>query len=360
LNKKILYTVVFICLVGLLLLVLFQQKEKKFDNRVTLEKRYKNPYGLYVAYNTLPLLFNNGVMKVNSESPVEWYDSDSCSDGKNVFFLISRQFNPTTEELRKLFMFAKQGNQVFICTPSINESAKAYFDLGEEAVYDYNLDIGYRRDSGNAVLMNPPFKPDTTFFNPGYHYVSYFKSQDSVLDRTHYNVLGNDESGYPNLVKINAGKGCFYFHSNPFLFDNYFLLYKNNLDYFQKVVSLIPADKNKIIWDEYFLYKPDNGNNNTRNAKGPSPLRVMLSYPAFMWAFLLLFILLLLYIATNAKRMQRLINVVVKPKNDTLDFAKTIGRLYFEKSDHTNLAKKNGYLPARAYTQQVLYKHCAA
>ncbi len=31
---------------------------------------------------------------------------------------------------------------------------------------------------------------------------------------------------------------------------------------------------------------------------------------------------------------------MAKPKNDSLDFVKTIGRLYYEKQDHKNLSKK--------------------
>jgi hypothetical protein len=40
------------------------------------------------------------------------------------------------------------------------------------------------------------------------------------------------------------------------------------------------------------------------------------------------------------RRKQRVIPVVAKPRNDSLDFVKTIGRLYFDKGDHKNLARK--------------------
>ncbi len=332
-NKTILYIIASVCLLGILFLVFFKQTEKQFDTRITIDKKYKNPYGLYIAYNMLPSLFNNSTVKVNSESPVDWYDTDSMSDGKNVFFLISYQFNPSAEELRSLYQFVKQGNQVFICTPWMNEEATSYFGFGEESIYNYEIGR-YSRDSGVVSLYQPPFNNDTSYFNPGLHYTAHFTAVDSVR----YRVLGKDESGDINMVKVNAGKGSFYFNSNPALFYNYFLLYKNNIDYFQKVVSLIPPGKNKIIWDEYFVYKYGTGNGG--KSRSASPLRVLFSYSAFTWAFSLLISLLLLYIATQAKRMQRLIQAMVRPKNDTLDFAKTIGRLYYEKSDHTNLARK--------------------
>src|SRR5690606_38113057 len=37
---------------------------------------------------------------------------------------------------------------------------------------------------------------------------------------------------------------------------------------------------------------------------------------------------------------QRIIPVITKHKNDSLDFVKTIGRLYHDKGDHKNLCKK--------------------
>src|SRR5262249_2411564 len=40
------------------------------------------------------------------------------------------------------------------------------------------------------------------------------------------------------------------------------------------------------------------------------------------------------------RRKQRIIPVIAKPRNDSLEFVKTIGRLYHEKRDNKNLAKK--------------------
>ena len=42
----------------------------------------------------------------------------------------------------------------------------------------------------------------------------------------------------------------------------------------------------------------------------------------------------------EARRKQRIIPEIKKPANDSMDFVKTIGRLYYDKSDHKNLVKK--------------------
>ena len=56
--------------------------------------------------------------------------------------------------------------------------------------------------------------------------------------------------------------------------------------------------------------------------------------------FGLLLLLLFLYIVTEIKRKQRIIPNYEKPKNDSLEFVTTIGKLYYEKGDHKNLAEK--------------------
>src|SRR5205085_10115041 len=42
------------------------------------------------------------------------------------------------------------------------------------------------------------------------------------------------------------------------------------------------------------------------------------------------------------RRKKRNIPVISKQRNDSMDFVKTIGRLYYDKGDHLNLARKMG------------------
>jgi hypothetical protein len=69
-------------------------------------------------------------------------------------------------------------------------------------------------------------------------------------------------------------------------------------------------------------------------------LRVLLRYPSFRAALLTAFLALLVYVLMEMRRKQRMIPVIRKPRNESLDFVKTIGRLYYEKGDHRNLGRK--------------------
>ena len=65
-----------------------------------------------------------------------------------------------------------------------------------------------------------------------------------------------------------------------------------------------------------------------------------MKYENFRWAFWLTLGLLFVYLVTEVKRRQRIIPPYEKPVNDSLEFVTTIGKLYYEKGDHKNLAEK--------------------
>ncbi len=58
------------------------------------------------------------------------------------------------------------------------------------------------------------------------------------------------------------------------------------------------------------------------------------------WAWFLALTLVVLYIIVYARRQQRAIPVVAPPRNATRDLVHTIGRLYWHKGDHADLARK--------------------
>jgi hypothetical protein len=123
-------------------------------------------------------------------------------------------------------------------------------------------------------------------------------------------------------------------------FSNYFLLHKNNMRYYENVLSVIKPGVTKVLWDEYYLNKKrlSSDRKNDDNKKGW--FASLMAYPSFRAGFWTLIGFLVLYVLLEMRRKQRVIPVITKPKNDSLDFVKTIGRLYYEKNDHKNLSKK--------------------
>ena len=73
-------------------------------------------------------------------------------------------------------------------------------------------------------------------------------------------MLGYDEKGRPNFIHLHAGKGNLYVHLEPLAFSNYFILHKNNIDYYENALSVISPDVTKVVWDEYYLNKRSSEN----------------------------------------------------------------------------------------------------
>ncbi|MGZ3847415.1 MAG: hypothetical protein ACXVBH_15240, partial [Flavisolibacter sp.] len=130
-----------------------------------------------------------------------------------------------------------------------------------------------------------------------------------------------------------------FLHSAPLAFSNYFILHKNNIHYFEQVMSLVPSNIKKLVWNEFYLVKRSPRD---RDKGEPNWLSVLMKYKEFRWGFGLLLFALLLWVMLNSRRKQRMIPDHPQPRNESLDFVKTMGRLYYDRRDHQNLAKKMG------------------
>jgi hypothetical protein len=328
--KKIIYLFpVFLLLAGIYVYI-NSNEEMDFDKKITFRKNDTRPYGTKVLYSCLKQLYKNKKFVVNTKSPNYWCYEDSVKHGDNVLFIHTKQFEPTYDELQLLESFIYQGNTVFISSTNFNKEAANFFDIStNENFYDLFGTNNYP-DSVNVYLKKPLFNADTTYLNYGFTSNTKFITYDTFKTV----IAGENHNQNPNFIALKIGEGKLYLHSDPFLFTNYFVLKEGNSDYLKKCLALLPKSSNKLIWDEYY-FTPQKA-----EQKNQSPLRVLFSYPAFKWSFWLLILLGILYSLINIKRKQRYIKHIPPPANDSIEFAKTVGRLYYEQKDHLNLAQK--------------------
>ena len=327
-KKYIPYVAGAVALILLVLLVMLApiRLSKTFDERITLRQEDKIPYGTYVAYQLLPQLFPQAEITTHNQAPTSWAGDSVLPTGQAVF-LVSRYFDPTNEELRFINRFVDNGNYVFIITNSFAYDAAEHFGLSS---MEY-LMARFTEDSLQVSLRQPPFESAKKYIYPGKKFDGFF----TEVAPTRAFILGSDEKGHPNFVQLQSGKGKLYIHLAPLTFSNYFLLHKQNVSYFENIVSLLPADVTKVIWNEYYLLQ-----RKKTSDKEPNILKVLWQYPSFKWALLAAIATLLIYTLSEMRRRQRLIPVIKPPVNDSLDFVSTLGRLYYDKGDHHNLAKK--------------------
>lgn len=318
----------------ILLIVTGNNKSNRtIDNRITFRKNDKRPYGMFVAYDHLKYLFPTASISANKYEPGYW-DSLSSYDNNQALIILADRFSADDAEIEKLIAFAEYGNDVFITARELSYDAKNIFyckTISNDAFI--NGEFLGKSDSLIVSLTSPPFETNVDYAYPGRNLSSKFSSVDTSIT----DVIGNDEFGSPDFIHLQVGKGHFYIHLAPIAFSNYFLLHKNNISYFEKAFSLIDPSVKRIVWDEYYLN--ENAGTNRKNDEN-GWLKELLKYPALKAALLTSIIALLAYVLLEMRRKQRYIPKVTKPRNDSLDFVKTIGRLYYDKENHQNLCKK--------------------
>lgn len=284
---------------------------------------------MYAAYENLASVFPKAHVSTNRQEPGYW---DSLSEYKSdqALIIIVPEFRPDDYEMKNLIRFVKNGNSVFISTMNMTEDASRILncDINSTSVFFYYGDIG--TDTLTVFLNDPPFSARRSYTYPGKQLDSYFAKMDTSLST----VLGYDKMQRPNFIHLKAGSGNLFVHLAPMTFSNYFLLHKNNIAYYENLLSLIPARTTQVVWDEYYLAKKQNPQ------KKSNWLSVFFRYPGLKWGLLTAMLTLLVFVLMEMRRKQRPIPVITKPKNDSLDFVKTIGRLYHDKGDHKNLSRK--------------------
>ena len=177
-KKFIPYIIATVILVFLSVLMILsaRKKERKMDERITLRKSDKIPYGTYTAFNLLGSGFPGADISYSNETPLFW-DSSLVDGNNNAVFFIARSFNADEDELRTILSFVQKGNSVFIIANTLSYEANKFINgFDRDNVFD---DDFVKEDSLTISLLNPPFTNTSSFTYPGKRFESYFSSKDS-------------------------------------------------------------------------------------------------------------------------------------------------------------------------------------
>jgi hypothetical protein len=302
----------------------------------------KIPYGTFVLYNSLPDIFKSPEISINTKSPYSLLHKKDFSN--TSLFFIQNDFNPTVRERRAILSFAAAGNSVFIATGEIHKGFAAKLKLVQKRrlfpEIMQQVNVADTSAHAEANFTNPRLHSDSAYvFKKDFYSAFYSINEDSILglrDTIAYDtveettVLGVDASNRPTFIRVKYGEGYIFIHNNPYAFSNYYMLKPRGGEYVAKCLSYLPAH-NTIIWDEFYK----KGESSTKTS-----LSFILSRESLRWAYFTSVVFLLLFVLFNIKRRQRAIPIIEPYKNASLEFTETIGSLYFNQSNHKNIAKK--------------------
>ena len=330
-------------ILGLLVVVLLSiiiteiMRPKPLNWRPSYAAESKLPFGCFILFNELSDVFpSNEIQSVEESVYSALIKRDSSQ--RSSYVLINDQIALDKQETYQILEYVARGNQVLIAANEIMGMLADTLNIG------ITLDYGITEDSVAVNFTNRKFKEDT------FHYTramtkSYFSSIDTAkteilghISFTTNNLYGDElekTRRRPNFIKTQFGEGAFFINSTPIGFTNYYLL-KGNQKFAANTFSYL--EDNLILWDDY---------KKSGRRIITSPMRFVLNQTALKWAYYLSILGILLFVLFKAKREQRIIPVINPLENSSVEFARTVGALYHQNKDYTNLnTKKINFLVA--------------
>ena len=304
-------------------------RPKPLDWSSTYSNKDNIPFGTEVLFKLLPELVGNQKVESLRIPPYNQLSKDSLIlvNGKNPpaktsYIFIHDDLKIGLNDQKALLSYVKNGNTVFVSAYHFPDSLMNV--LGVEAKEDERTS----KDTAKVFnFTNPKIRDKKGFL----FYKDDGRDYLKIKDFANVVLLATNEDNNPVFVKVNYGKGQFFLHNLPLSFTNYYVLDSLNNKQAFHALSYLP--KQPVYWDEYQKQGRFGENEN-------SVFRYIVSQPGLKTAYLLTLAGLLLYAIFSGKRKQRIIPVINAPKNVSLEFVKTIGNMYYRKSDHANMAEK--------------------
>ena len=327
-RSKIILLIFAVVLVSIIVTEVVRPKPINWRPSYTSES--KIPFGSYVLYQELPTIFPKSKINKVEESVYDFMVDRDSTNASN-YLLINNNIQLDKQETNKLLHYVSKGNNVFIAAKSFSYFLKDTLNIITESQY------GLAEDTVTVSLTHKKFKNNTYKFTRGAsktHFTSVDTVNTSILGKVKYTIK-NDITGTtkeiitaPNFIKTDFGEGSFFIHTTPEAYSNYYLL-KGNKDYIAHTFSYL--NDATLHWDDY---------KKSGRVIINSPMRFVLNQTALKWAYYLTMLGLLLFVIFKAKREQRIIPVLEPLENSSVEFARTVGTLYHQNKDYTNLIQK--------------------
>lgn len=269
--------------------------------------------------------------------------SSSFDDGRNADTVV-------VDELERTFK-VKIEDGMFFSLRGILSGLRAHDNDMYDTIYWNNRETMYAAQSyrmfynmvGGTLFVDSVPKVKRlayTLSTAGYDYkhdslyVGDFTRFDTIVDKKE-RIERIDTFAIkkvPAAVSVPYGKGEVIFVSSPLLFTNYGMLEGNTSVYIFRLMSYL-ADLPVYRTEAYV--KTD-----AMLVAEQSPFREFIKRPPLRWALYLALLGVVLFMIFTARRRQRVIPIMSKPANRSLEFIQLIGTLYYQRKDHVDLVRK--------------------
>ena len=365
-SEIVIIIVAVVAFIGIILLLRLINVDDKYNWAESYRSDSDQPYGTLVLTKLLEDYFPNDKLTFVTED-INKPLTEITGEHRTYMFIGSYPYY-TDSTLDNLKQFVQRGNDVFIATNAIPENFSSDVLLGNISG-SYSYDTVYYLDSfGDSTFsLQENYEEDpntysnfeTSKIGMNFHFNELRKKEgyqfgvmykDEVIDYTwnyffpdyeqkmipHKNIGTIYSKNFTNFIQVPYGSGNFYIHTNPIVFTNFFQIQEDKITYTSKLLSYLKPGE--IIWDNFSrsLAPPDP--NNDQQEEGP--LKFILGEKTLRWAWYSILAGLGLFLIFRSKRLQQPIPVLEPNENKSLEFIQTIGRMYYLKKNHKQLAQQ--------------------
>ncbi|NVK26482.1 MAG: hypothetical protein HWE14_00490 [Flavobacteriia bacterium] len=357
-NNAVIYTVLATLVLAIIAYFLFRVDDHWY---YTLDADGETPYdmGMYheliEARNGSDIEYQSGVL--------EQWDWDIDSSNRGTIAFVDR--SPVFDSVHEFFLdsMVAAGNVVVMYevayTPlwhqlitegrtKITAMSDTSSHLAHDSVvliqqflrnqtYGSMLPTSDIEDKGQVKAVNARTKSKSTFNYANENdtlleiptYLDFHSVNKAVLDTLYdeYEVISYWYEDENEIIswKVPRGEGYYVVVLAAPHFTNYCLNTEENFDYVSDFATHLPSG---FYWHDEYWPAHESDRDRSNGASGErSPISFLLSYRSLRWAWYVLVGSLVVFLIFRTQRRQRVIPIINRPKNQTLEFAKSLGIL---------------------------------
>lgn len=316
------------------MIVIDQTRQRPLDWFPSYYLDEKKPLDLYVLNGEIDHLFSDSVVRYG-KNPFEYFQQqDSLNIRKETYLFIRESVYIDESSTNKILKAVERGNTLFIVSdgfdPYLTDTLRA---TCEYVSYDNPVSFNSKIDERPELKLKFSkgiWSGEEYSYSPVFGRYAFLSADSASATALGYMTFP-DGAEYINFIEFGVGKGKIILHNQPVVFSNYSLLSnKLSQEYAERVLSYLPDQP--VVW---FVASQQHDENMGRNQ-----LSIVFRYPALRMTWLIFLYGLVVFILFTAKRKQRVVPVIKPVRNTTVEFVQTIGNLYFQEGDISDIARK--------------------
>jgi hypothetical protein len=262
----------------------------------------------------------------------------SLPDKNTIIMVVNQGFYPNKTQVDLLLSAVSGGNTLVIYAIDIDSSLlnTLYYCPSYESTYfpprliEDSMKVNFKNRNGQIKTFEyPGHSPTINRFDS----LALWNSKDYAA--TQIDTLIVNKYNQIEMIRLKVGDGEVYLAKNTLLFSNYFLLHKNNFQFFNAFAEEIDLAHKTVYWSNYGTKKEV-----ADDAGKSKVMEIVNKNPPLKWFFVLVLMGILLFVFNYLRPFLRPIPVKKEAKNFSEGYLNVISELYWQEDGNKAIAEK--------------------